>query len=154
VPSNAGTPLESDDDLPQSDRAVTSSPEPSEHATERASSLVPTERATSPTASVMEAALRLPSPTVTDYEEASPHRLITYTARSKALVHARRAAEAQAQREAEVTAKKKPRKQWPARSRRSGRLRAGRIGDSSPPLGLELSQAMALHTMLIAPMPE
>ncbi|KAJ7886262.1 hypothetical protein B0H14DRAFT_3431472 [Mycena olivaceomarginata] len=28
VPSNAGTPLESDDDLPQSDRAVTSSPEP------------------------------------------------------------------------------------------------------------------------------
>ncbi|KAJ6452139.1 hypothetical protein C8R47DRAFT_1061700 [Mycena vitilis] len=102
-------------------------------------------------------------------EASSPRKMVTYSSsfKKKRLeqraeskvpspnsrdVKRGNAARAAQGRPADVVKKNRPRIRYPPSSRRSGRLRAGRIGDASP-LGLELSEVQARRVLLIAPLP-
>ncbi|KAJ6584538.1 hypothetical protein B0H19DRAFT_1058945 [Mycena capillaripes] len=117
------------------------------------------------------------SPTVTEiiegHREVEPlsRKIITYGSKAKKC----RAAAQKAEREGKSSSKSgnkkhpdavcaaqgrsadiiqlRPCKRYPARTWRSARQRAGRIGDSLP-LGMELDQVMAMHVTLIVLMPQ
>ncbi|KAJ7144884.1 hypothetical protein C8R43DRAFT_1130307 [Mycena crocata] len=101
---------------------------------------------------------RTPSPTATDLMNLPPPRkMITYARRHRQRIHDNNAAKAASSKGSKQAAStkarvKRARKVYPARSRYSSRLRAGRAGDLSP-VGLDVRHLSGLNILLIAPLP-
>jgi hypothetical protein len=164
--ASATTALESDD-LPESDRAFTSLPEPGNFSPDSRASPEPSSRGSAPpisesdfealfsTPSPERAVSRGPSPTVTELGlQAAPQRpkIITYTARDRKCYSKKTASTNDAAAASDVVSvtSHRPRKVYPPKSRRSGRLRSGRMGDSSPS-SMNLQQAIQWGILLLAP---